>query len=56
MSSHRHGCSITGGYVYRGNDYPAIVGQYVFSDYCSGTIRTVAAGGPDAGGDPSVVL
>lgn len=33
-------CSITGGYVYRGADIPALVGKYVFGDYCSGTLWT----------------
>lgn len=28
-------CSITGGYVYRGNVYADIVGKYIFADYCS---------------------
>lgn len=32
------GCSITGGYVYTGNAYPALSGKYVFTDYCSGKI------------------
>jgi uncharacterized membrane protein YgdD (TMEM256/DUF423 family)/glucose/arabinose dehydrogenase len=38
--SHRDGCSITGGLVYRGRDVPALVGRYVFSDYCQGWIRS----------------
>ena len=29
------GCSITGGYVYTGDTYPAMQGKYIFSDYCS---------------------
>jgi glucose/arabinose dehydrogenase len=31
-------CSITGGYVYRGTQVPALVGTYIFGDYCSGRI------------------
>jgi glucose/arabinose dehydrogenase len=32
------GCSITGGYVYRGSKYPVLQGTYFFGDYCSGKI------------------
>ena len=32
------GCSVTGGYVYRGELVPEIYGHYFFSDYCSGKI------------------
>ncbi|WP_329043411.1 PQQ-dependent sugar dehydrogenase [Streptomyces sp. NBC_00178] len=35
------GCSVTGGFVYRGAAIEDLVGQYVFSDYCDGTIRTL---------------
>ena len=33
---HSLGCSITGGYVYRGAAYPAMQGIYIYADYCSG--------------------
>lgn len=32
----RGDCSITGGYVYRGKDQPALMGAYFFSDACTG--------------------
>lgn len=34
-------CSITGGLVYRGTALPALNGQYFFSDYCDGQIRSL---------------
>jgi Glucose / Sorbosone dehydrogenase len=36
--SHNAGCSVTGGYVYRGRAVRAAVGRYFYGDYCSGTI------------------
>ena len=32
------GCSITGGYVYRGENIPGLYGSYVYGDFCSGKI------------------
>jgi glucose/arabinose dehydrogenase len=37
---HSVGCSVTGGYVYRGTRIPEIVGRYFYSDYCSGWLRS----------------
>jgi glucose/arabinose dehydrogenase len=34
--SHDLGCSVTGGFVYRGQDIPAARGRYFFGDFCSG--------------------
>jgi glucose/arabinose dehydrogenase len=36
--SHDDGCSVTGGYVYRGKAVPAAVGRYFYGDYCSGIV------------------
>jgi glucose/arabinose dehydrogenase len=43
--SHSEGCAVTGGYVYRGSAVPSLYARYVFADYCSGRIWTVAKGG-----------
>ena len=40
--SHDEGCSITGGYVYRGTKLAGLAGRYVFTDYCNGTIRALS--------------
>jgi glucose/arabinose dehydrogenase len=34
------GCSITGGFVYRGAAIPEVQGHYFYSDYCSGWLRS----------------
>jgi glucose/arabinose dehydrogenase len=43
--SHDQGCSVTGGYVYRGKAVPRLVGRYVYGDYCSGRIWSMPATG-----------
>ena len=40
---HGEGCSIVGGYAYRGEAQPALAGVYLFGDYCTGTIWAAAA-------------
>jgi glucose/arabinose dehydrogenase len=35
---HSLGCSVTGGYVYRGQRNRPLFGKYIFGDYCSGRI------------------
>ena len=47
---HDDGCSVTGGYVYRGSKVASMRGVYVYSDACSGTLwGLVQSGGQEAG-------
>jgi glucose/arabinose dehydrogenase len=43
---HQDGCSVTGGYVYRGERVPALVGRYFYADYCTAMIRSLKWNGP----------
>lgn len=38
--SHSQGCSITGGYVYRGTELSGLSGHYFYADYCGGWVRS----------------
>ena len=42
--THDDGCSVTGGYVYRGSAMPPLVGTYVFGDYCTGDLWGLVRG------------
>ena len=35
------GCAVTGGYVYRGSQFPFLDGYYIFGDLCSGELWTL---------------
>jgi len=39
---HDQGCSITGGYVYRGAAQPQLQGAYFYGDFCSGQIWSLS--------------
>jgi hypothetical protein len=38
--THDDGCSITGGFVYRGQAIPGLQGHYLYADYCEGWVRS----------------
>jgi cysteine-rich repeat protein len=40
--THSQGCSVSGGYVYRGCALPDLAGTYFYSDFCSSFVRTFA--------------
>jgi glucose/arabinose dehydrogenase len=42
---HTQGCSVTGGYVYRGDQIASLQGYYIYGDYCSGNIWALAYNG-----------
>lgn len=48
-----HGCSIIGGYVVRDAGVPDLYGRYVYSDFCSAEVRSIALGAGRAGDDRS---
>ena len=46
--SHAEGCSVTGGYVYRGGSLTGLSGTYFYSDYCRGFLRSFRLSGGTA--------
>jgi glucose/arabinose dehydrogenase len=46
--SHSEGCSVTGGYVYRGSQLPELTGHYFYADYCRGWVRSFRLQGDGA--------
>jgi glucose/arabinose dehydrogenase len=46
---HASGCSVTGGYVYRGAAIPALQGHYFYADFCAGWVRSLRVDAGEAG-------
>jgi glucose/arabinose dehydrogenase len=44
--SHELGCSVTGGFVYRGEQVERARGRYFFGDFCSGIVWSLLASDP----------
>lgn len=49
VAEYSHGgdgfCSITGGFVYRGGEFPGMTGHYIFTDYCNGRLYSLSPSG-----------
>jgi glucose/arabinose dehydrogenase len=50
--THNEGCSVSGGVVYRGRALPALVGWYLYADFCSGRVWALSVDG----GEPVQLL
>jgi len=52
VATYDHGtdnCTVIGGYVYRGTAQPALLGKYLYADYCSGNVWMLDAAAALAG-------
>jgi hypothetical protein len=43
--THAAGCSVSGGFVYRGNAIPLLAGTYFYGDFCAGRIHSLVYDG-----------
>jgi len=50
------GCSVTGGYVYRGAAIPGLTGAYLYGDYCRGEVLALRQSGGRATEDAALGL
>jgi glucose/arabinose dehydrogenase len=50
--THAEGCSVSGGFVYRGEGVPSLYGSYVYGDFCSGRIWALPV---DLSSGPAVI-
>jgi glucose/arabinose dehydrogenase len=53
--THADGCSVTGGFVYRGRLARGSVGRYFYGDYCSGIVWSMSARGGSPRREPFTV-
>jgi hypothetical protein len=51
---HTLGCSVTGGYVYRGLQFPQMNGYYFYGDFCSGLLYALQSS-PQSGRTPLLI-
>lgn len=49
--SHSEGCSVVGGFVYRGEQIPELQGTYLFADFCAGNIWGVSSNAAQDGSE-----
>src|SRR5207244_3055826 len=49
-------CAIVGGYVVRDKSLPSLYGRYLFGDFCTGSIHSLALGSTTAGDEQDTGL